>query len=79
MVDTNVLVAALRSNRGASYRLLTMLNDGRWQVNISTALIFEYEEVLKRENQQLGLSFREIDAIIRGICSIANQYEIFYV
>jgi len=79
VVDTNVLVAGLRSNRGASYKLLTILNDARWQVNISTTLIFEYEEILKRSSLELGLSFTDIDAIIRGICSISNQRQIFYV
>lgn len=79
VIDTNVLVAGLRSNRGASYKLLTILNDARWQVNISTTLIFEYEEILKRSSLELGLSFPDIDAIIRGICSIYNQRQIFYV
>jgi putative PIN family toxin of toxin-antitoxin system len=79
VVDTNVLVAGLRSNRGASYKLLTILNDARWQVNISTTLIFEYEEILKRSSLELGLSFPDIDGIIRGICSISNQRQIFHV
>lgn len=47
VLDTNVLFAGLRSQRGASYKLLTILNDIRWQLNISTALLFEYEEILK--------------------------------
>ncbi len=36
VIDTNVFVSDLRSQRGAAYTLLTMLNDPRWQVNIST-------------------------------------------
>ncbi len=48
ILDTNVLLAGLRSRRGASYKLLTILNDNRWQLNISTTLVFEYEEILKR-------------------------------
>jgi predicted nucleic acid-binding protein len=56
VLDTNVLLAGLRSNRGASYKLLTILNDLRWQLNISTALIFEYEEILKPEKDQLTLT-----------------------
>ena len=30
VLDTNVLVAAFRSKRGASYRLLSLLGDRRW-------------------------------------------------
>jgi len=51
VLDTNILLSGLRSNRGASYKLLTILNDKRWQLNISTTLVFEYEEILKREKK----------------------------
>jgi putative PIN family toxin of toxin-antitoxin system len=67
VLDTNVLLAGLPSNRGASYKLLTLLNDERWQLNVSTALILEYEEVLKRERTQLGLSLEDIDTVISAL------------
>lgn len=79
VLDTNVLLAGLRSNRGASYKLLTVLNDSRWQLNISTALIFEYEEILKREKEQLTLTLSDIDSVIDAICAIANRCNIFYL
>ncbi|MBW4477438.1 MAG: putative toxin-antitoxin system toxin component, PIN family [Tolypothrix brevis GSE-NOS-MK-07-07A] len=79
VLDTNVLFAGLRSQRGASYKLLTILNDIRWQLNISTALLFEYEEILKRQQAQLGLSLEDIDNVIEAICSIANKRSIFYL
>ncbi|KYC37852.1 DNA-binding protein [Scytonema hofmannii PCC 7110] len=79
VLNTNVLLAGLRSNRGASYKLLTILNDTRWQLNISTALIFEYEEILKREKDQLTLTSKEIDDVIEAICAIANRCSIFYL
>ena len=43
VIDTSVLIAALRSRRGASYRLLEMAGDTRWQLNISVALALEYD------------------------------------
>jgi putative PIN family toxin of toxin-antitoxin system len=79
VLDTNVLFTGLRSNRGASYKLLTILNDRRWQLNVSTTLVFEYEEILKREKEQLGLSDEDIDNIIEAICTIANRCNIFYL
>jgi len=50
ILDTNILVSALRSKQGASYRLLELLrnSDEPWQISVSTALILEYEAVLKR-------------------------------
>src|ERR1022692_1042855 len=48
VLDTNVLVAALRSKRGASHQLLRLIGEGEWRLNVSVALALEYEEVLKR-------------------------------
>jgi putative PIN family toxin of toxin-antitoxin system len=79
ILDTNVLLAGLRSQRGTSYKLLTILNDKRWQLNISIALVLEYEEILKREKMQLGLSLEDIDNVIDALCAIANKRQIFYL
>lgn len=79
ILDTNVLLAGLRSSRGASYKLLSILNDTRWRLNISTTLIFEYEEILKRQKDQLTLNNQDIDNIIEALCAISNQCNIFYL
>ena len=79
VLDTNVLLAGLRSNRGASYKLLTILNDSRWQLNISTALVFEQEEILKRKQEELNLTLSDLDSVIGTICAIANRRNIFYL
>ncbi|MEH1904331.1 MAG: PIN domain-containing protein [Nostoc sp.] len=74
VLDTNVLFTDLRPNRGASYKLLTILNDRRWQLNVSTTLVFEYKEILKLKKEQLGLSDEEdIDNVIKAICRMANS------
>jgi putative PIN family toxin of toxin-antitoxin system len=59
--DTNVLVAGLRSKRGASYQLLRFFDDGRFGLKISVALALEYEDVLKRPGMVPGLSEQKID------------------
>ena len=79
VVDTNVLLAALRSSRGASHRLLSLIGDGRWQMNLSVPLFLEYEDVVKRADSGLSLSAAEIDDILDFICSEANLREIFYL
>lgn len=78
VIDTNVLVTGLRSSKGASFRLLQILNDQRWQINVSVPLVLEYEEVLKRESQVLGLTFEEIDTIVNTLCQIGNRKAIPY-
>lgn len=48
VLDTNVLVAAWRSKRGASYELIRSIGTADWRLNISVALALEYEDILKR-------------------------------
>ena len=79
VIDTNVLVSGVRSNRGASYKLLSILNDARWQINISTALVYEYEEILKGASKGLGLTMQDVDLAIAAICNIANHHSIFFL
>lgn len=79
VIDTNVILAGLRSNQGASYKLLTILNDQRFQINISATLIFEYEEILKREAKNLSLDDNDINKFINGICYLAKHHKIFYI
>jgi len=81
ILDTNVLVAAVRSKRGASYRLLKLLEKGddRWQINVSTALILQYEAVLKREIHRQGKDISMIDKFIDDLVAVADRHSIFYL
>jgi putative PIN family toxin of toxin-antitoxin system len=79
VVDTNVWLAALRSNRGASFRLLSLVGDERWQLNLSVPLLLEYEDVLKRADAGLVLTHREIDDILDFLCATAHLRQIFYL
>jgi predicted nucleic acid-binding protein len=56
VLDTNVLVAALRSTRGASYELVRSIRQADWRLNISVALALEYEDVLKRKDMVRGMT-----------------------
>ena len=79
VIDTNVLVAALRSKNGASYRLLILLGSDKFQINISVPLVYEYEDVVKRLELAIPLNNSQIDDIIDYICSVANQRKIFFL
>lgn len=48
VLDTNILVAALWSRNGASWRLLDLALRGQLSVAVSVALALEYEAVLTR-------------------------------
>lgn len=76
VIDTNVLLSAIYSNKGASYKLISMIDSKKLTVNISTTLIYEYEEILKLKSK---LETKYIDSILNYICSIGKQNKIFYL
>lgn len=79
VIDTNVLVAALKSNQGASYKLINLIPSRKFEVYISVPLLLEYESIAKRYQDQTNLTEQEIDDIIDLICGLANEQEIFYL
>jgi putative PIN family toxin of toxin-antitoxin system len=78
VLDTNVLASALRSRHGASHTLLTLLGDGGWEINLSPALVLEYEEVAKRPAQQLWANPSKVEEILDYLCAESNKPRIFY-
>lgn len=79
VIDTNVLVSALRSQRGASSELLRRLGDPRFEVNVSASLVLEYEAKLKQTMLAMGL--RELDAVDRfldAFVASANRRSIYF-
>lgn len=79
VIDTNVLVSALRSKQGASYKLLISLPCGSYQPNISVPLFVEYESVAKREGLVNGLTEAEINAILDYVLNKSSIRKIFYL
>ena len=79
VIDTNTFFAALYSQRGASYKLLSLIDSGKFGIHISTPLILEYEAVAKRNLENIKLSTQDIDNIIDYICMVAKQHKIFYL
>ncbi len=77
VVDTNVVLSALRSNRGASYRLLQLVGDPRWCMNVSVALVLEYEAVARREAIPLHATVAEADAFVDYLC-VASVHRAIY-
>ena len=78
-MDTNVLVAALRSKLGASYLLLNRIGSANWRPNLTVALALEYEAILKREHRSFGLTESDIDVVLDGVFSQAGLHEQYFV
>lgn len=78
VIDTNVIIAALRSKRGASNRLLLLVDTGKFEIHDSVALVLEYEEILQRQRTELGLSENEVSIFIDSLCVMAHHHEIYF-
>lgn len=79
VIDTNVLVSALRSKRGASYRLLMCLGDERFDIHISVPLILEYEEAAKNSLDALLLTEQDIDDVVDYLCAVGQRHKLYYL
>lgn len=69
VLDTSVLIAAVRSSTGASSKLLQMGLLGEIQMLMSVPLLIEYESVLVRPEQLAvsGFSLSQIDELLEII------------
>ena len=81
VLDTNVLVAASRSRRGASFALLKALRERRFVALVSVPLMLEYEAVLKAP-QQLAVSGRspqQTDRFLDALSLLCEAVTFFYL
>jgi putative PIN family toxin of toxin-antitoxin system len=79
VIDTNVIIAALRSKRGASSKLLSLLGTGRFDIHDSVPLVLEYEDVIQRQRAHLGLSNQDVSDFINSLCALAQHHEIYFL
>lgn len=80
VLDTNVMVAAFRSRRGASNVLLHLAIAGRFKPLCSTALFLEYEAVLSREETRAvtGHSLADVQTVMAGFALLAEPVELSF-
>ena len=78
ILDTNVIVAALRSQAGASHRLLMTIGHPRWQSVVTPALMYEYEDVARRPGQVPGLSADDISAILDLLYQRSHRQLVYF-
>lgn len=80
ILDTNVLVSALRSDLGASYKIVSQLPSESFQIALTVPLYLEYQAVLTRPENMTGASNRnDIFNFLRYLCSIAHQQKVFFL
>jgi putative PIN family toxin of toxin-antitoxin system len=79
VLDTNVLVAASRSKRGASAQLLSLVGTGRFEVCVTVPLLLEYESAFSRDLEPNSAEWRIRMDLLDYLCTVATRQEIFFL
>lgn len=80
VLDTNIIISALMSRRGAAFRLITLATEGHFNFHLSVPLVLEYEEVAKRMlGEKLPYTEQEIDDFIDYLCAVGNHHRVYYL
>ena len=77
VLDTNVLVSALRSRRGASFALVERIGAGLFDIAVSVPLVLEYEDAMLRNRGALTVS--QVGDVVDYICSAAHHSKVFFL
>ena len=78
VLDTSVLVAAWRSNAGASFELVSAVLEGGFEVAISVPLILEYESALVR-NCSRGQRASDVTDLLDRLCAVAQAQVVYFL
>lgn len=80
VLDTNVLVAASRSTRGAAYAVVSQLPSPKFEIALTVPLYVEYQDVLTRP-EMMKAQYVVDDAIgfTRYLSSIAHQQNVYFL
>lgn len=80
VLDTNVLVAAVRSRRGASFAVVSQIPSEKFQICLSVGLYLEWREVLARpEHLPPGQTADDSLQFLRYLASQAHLQEIHFL
>lgn len=79
MIDTNVLIAALRSSSGASFQILLAAGRGEFQLALSVPLLAEYDDVSTRPSSGIPIPASAVHSIVGRLASIAHKQRIYYL
>jgi len=78
VIDTSVVIAALRSRTGASNEILRLVATRRLTALATPALFLEYEEVMKRPEQRSahGLDDAGVDRFLAALASAVEPVNV---
>jgi putative PIN family toxin of toxin-antitoxin system len=79
VMDSNVLVCALRSRRGPAFAMLSLAGTGRFDLSLSVPLVLEYEQVAKRSRWENQPSWSRVADILDYLCAVGRHHQIHFL
>ena len=80
VIDTNVIIAAMRSRNGCAHKLVYSLGiDLRWQACISGPLLQEYTEQVFSHAHLAGWSSVECEDFLDYFCASSRWFEVHFL
>ncbi len=81
VLDTDVLIAALRSDKGASRRLLLAALDRGIELLVSVPLMMDYEAVLTRPEHlpASGITAKEMNEVLDALAVVITPVRLRFL
>ena len=79
-LDTNVVLAALLSQNGASHLILKLILDENLNIALTTPVVLEYDDVFNRREilENLDLSREQVEDVSDLLVLLADKHSIYY-
>jgi putative PIN family toxin of toxin-antitoxin system len=78
VIDTNVLVSALKSRNGWSFQLLAKIGKGMFEHVVTVPLLIEYEDVLHRKGM-VPISRAAVDDVLDYVCASGQRHKVHFL
>lgn len=79
VIDTNILIAAQRSKRGASSKLMSLIGTNKFDIHVSVPLVFEYEATLLQLCESFELTPEDVADVVDALCALAIPHKIYFL
>ena len=78
VLDTNVVVSALRSRRGAAVQVLAAVGRGSFEIALSVPMVLEYEAALIAQ-RAAAITERDIRITLDYLCEVGREQPVFFL
>ena len=74
-----MLFSGLYSNKGASFKILKLVDEEKIRPVLSNTLLLEYEDILKKKRTVLGFTESEIEEVLNNLCALSVKQLIYFL